>query len=158
MISSGVDKRGASVREEQGVLDDLAGQEARLVEARLDVRRGRDRQGALVEQGVLVGVAAIGRVADDAVDVGSLGGGEHQIEGLAFQSRDDALDYSGSDEELGKHPYDDLREGKVTLPLLLTLKRSTPAERDEIGRQSQGRASEKMTGSSAAALHFVGYE
>jgi octaprenyl-diphosphate synthase len=53
--------------------------------------------------------------------------------GLAFQLRDDALDYAGGEEELGKRPYDDLREGKVTLPLLLTLKRSTPAERDEIG-------------------------
>ena len=52
--------------------------------------------------------------------------------GLAFQLRDDALDYSGSDEELGKRAYDDLREGKVTLPLLMTLKRSTPAERGEI--------------------------
>lgn len=53
--------------------------------------------------------------------------------GLAFQLRDDALDYSGGEEELGKRPYDDLREGKVTLPLLLTLKRSTPAERGEVG-------------------------
>ncbi|MBW2313505.1 MAG: polyprenyl synthetase family protein [Deltaproteobacteria bacterium] len=52
--------------------------------------------------------------------------------GLAFQLRDDALDYSGGEEELGKRPYDDLREGKVTLPLLLTLKRATPAERDEV--------------------------
>lgn len=52
--------------------------------------------------------------------------------GLAFQLRDDALDYSGGEEELGKRPYDDLREGKVTLPLLLTLKRGTPAEREEV--------------------------
>ena len=48
--------------------------------------------------------------------------------GLAFQLRDDALDYSGVEDELGKRPFDDLREGKVTLPLLLTLKRATPAE------------------------------
>jgi len=52
--------------------------------------------------------------------------------GLAFQLRDDALDYSGGEDELGKRPYDDLREGKVTLPLLLTFKRATPAERAEI--------------------------
>ena len=51
--------------------------------------------------------------------------------GLGFQLRDDALDYSGGERELGKNPYDDLREGKVTLPLLLTLKRCTTAERDE---------------------------
>jgi octaprenyl-diphosphate synthase len=48
--------------------------------------------------------------------------------GLAFQLRDDALDYEASDAELGKRRYTDLREGKVTLPLLLTRKRATPAE------------------------------
>lgn len=49
--------------------------------------------------------------------------------GIAFQLRDDALDYSGSADDLGKKPYTDLREGKITLPLLLTLKRCSSAER-----------------------------
>ena len=52
--------------------------------------------------------------------------------GLAFQLRDDALDYSASEEVLGKAPYTDLREGKVTLPLLLTLKRCNGSERESI--------------------------
>jgi octaprenyl-diphosphate synthase len=52
--------------------------------------------------------------------------------GLAFQLRDDALDYSAEEAELGKLPHTDVREGKVTLPLLLALKRCTPAEREEV--------------------------
>jgi octaprenyl-diphosphate synthase len=52
--------------------------------------------------------------------------------GLAFQLRDDALDYEAGAEQLGKPPYTDLGEGKVTLPLLLALKRCTSTERAEI--------------------------
>jgi len=52
--------------------------------------------------------------------------------GLAFQLRDDALDYEAPEAELGKPPHTDIREGKVTLPLLLTLKRCTPAERESV--------------------------
>ncbi|MEZ4219142.1 MAG: polyprenyl synthetase family protein [Myxococcota bacterium] len=52
--------------------------------------------------------------------------------GLAFQIRDDALDYEADERALGKHRYTDLREGKVTLPLLLTLKRCTTAEREMV--------------------------
>jgi octaprenyl-diphosphate synthase len=61
--------------------------------------------------------------------------------GLAFQLRDDALDYAASEGVLGKSPYTDLREGKVTLPLLLTLKRCAPAEREEIARTLKSLAS-----------------
>jgi octaprenyl-diphosphate synthase len=48
--------------------------------------------------------------------------------GLAFQLVDDALDYSGASEVLGKNPGDDFREGKATLPLLLVIGRTGPAE------------------------------
>ena len=52
--------------------------------------------------------------------------------GLAFQLRDDALDYEQGEDTLGKRRYTDLHEGKITLPLLLALKRCTPAERDAV--------------------------
>jgi octaprenyl-diphosphate synthase len=54
--------------------------------------------------------------------------------GLAFQLKDDALDYDTSSATLGKSRYADLLEGKVTLPLLLALKRCTSSERERVGR------------------------
>lgn len=52
--------------------------------------------------------------------------------GIAFQLVDDCLDYTSRDEELGKTIGNDLREGKVTLPLIYTLKRSSPEERERV--------------------------
>jgi octaprenyl-diphosphate synthase len=48
--------------------------------------------------------------------------------GLAFQLADDALDYGGSSEALGKNAGDDFREGKATLPLLLAVARTRGKE------------------------------
>ncbi len=50
--------------------------------------------------------------------------------GLAFQLVDDALDYGGNARDLGKNVGDDFREGKVTLPVILSYRRGTDAERD----------------------------
>ena len=52
--------------------------------------------------------------------------------GTAFQVIDDALDYDGNALEMGKNLGDDLREGKVTLPLIVAMQRGTPQQRDTI--------------------------
>ena len=48
--------------------------------------------------------------------------------GLAFQLADDALDYGGSSDVLGKNAGDDFHEGKVTMPLLLAAARTRGRE------------------------------
>ena len=50
--------------------------------------------------------------------------------GIAFQLVDDALDYAGDSDRLGKSVGDDFREGKITLPVILAFRRGTEAERD----------------------------
>ncbi len=52
--------------------------------------------------------------------------------GIAYQLTDDSLDYVSSDEDLGKAVGNDLREGKVTLPLIKAYSESTDDERELI--------------------------
>ena len=49
--------------------------------------------------------------------------------GMAFQLVDDVLDFAAREKTLGKPVGGDLREGKVTLPLVYALECATPAER-----------------------------
>jgi octaprenyl-diphosphate synthase len=49
--------------------------------------------------------------------------------GIAFQLVDDALDYGGASQKLGKNVGDDFREGKVTLPVVLSFRRGDEDER-----------------------------
>ena len=50
--------------------------------------------------------------------------------GIAFQLVDDALDYSGKQASLGKAVGDDFREGKITLPVVLSYRRGDHEEQD----------------------------
>jgi octaprenyl-diphosphate synthase len=75
-----------------------------------------------------------------ACEVGPIlaGGGKAEVEacrgyganlGIAFQLIDDALDYGGSAAKLGKNVGDDFREGKITLPVVLSFRRGSTVDR-----------------------------
>jgi octaprenyl-diphosphate synthase len=76
------------------------------------------RLGALAGGG---GVAVQERLGDYAWNLG-----------MAFQLVDDVLDFTAREKTLGKPVGGDLREGKVTLPLVFALERATAAERQFI--------------------------
>ncbi len=72
----------------------------------------------------------VGAMAGGADAAGREALGIYGLElGKAFQLVDDALDYGGQSGTLGKNTGDDLREGKMTLPVILALANGTEAER-----------------------------
>ncbi len=75
-----------------------------------------------------------------ACRIGAVIGGRPKVEeealesfglnlGIAFQLIDDVLDYSARQAELGKTIGDDFREGKITLPVVLSFRRGNETER-----------------------------
>jgi octaprenyl-diphosphate synthase len=63
--------------------------------------------------------------------------------GLSFQIIDDLLDYAGDEATLGKPVLSDLREGRITLPLIYSLDRASSGDRAELARIIQNRNEEK---------------
>ena len=68
-----------------------------------------------------VGPALAGRPKDEQSACRSFG----MNLGIAFQLVDDALDYGGKAAKLGKNVGDDFREGKITLPVVLSFRRGS---------------------------------
>jgi octaprenyl-diphosphate synthase len=83
------------------------------------------KTGVLISAAARIG-ALLGNVSEDK---------EKSLEifgmnvGMAFQLTDDSLDYTSRQEEFGKAIGIDLQEGKITLPLIAALRRSTAEER-----------------------------
>ncbi len=80
---------------------------------------------ALFSAATEVGGAIANRPADEQAAMKSYG----RSLGIAFQLVDDALDYSGDSARLGKSVGDDFREGKITLPVILSYRRGSEEER-----------------------------
>ncbi len=72
--------------------------------------------------------------------------------GMAFQLVDDILDFTSNPKKLGKPVGSDLREGKVTLPLILALERCTTTERGLVETVLRERAYESVTLEEVLAL------
>ena len=58
--------------------------------------------------------------------------------GLAFQVQDDVLDFTSTEEALGKPTLGDIRGGCITAPVIYALK-NDPQNRDELTRLIEGR-------------------
>lgn len=79
----------------------------------------------LFEAAAVLGALAASAIAPLRQAAASFGGAL----GRAFQLADDALDYAGEVKTLGKATGNDLREGKMTLPLIFLAKHGTAAQK-----------------------------
>jgi octaprenyl-diphosphate synthase len=73
--------------------------------------------------------------------------------GLAFQIRDDLLDYTGDSGKTGKQMGIDIKEKKITLPLIYALRHAPEAEQKKI--RSILKSSRKRAYKSAEVIDFV---
>ncbi|MEE9591125.1 MAG: polyprenyl synthetase family protein [Thermodesulfobacteriota bacterium] len=80
--------------------------------------------------------------------------------GIAFQLMDDCLDYTSRDEDLGKAIGNDLKEGKITMPLIHALEKSTPREREIIhgAVEADSIAEEQLTSVMGLINRYKGIE
>jgi octaprenyl-diphosphate synthase len=82
---------------------------------------------------LLSGAAEVGALAAPPVERAALRRFGEAL-GMAFQIVDDLLDYTADAADLGKPSGSDLREHKVTLPLIYALPRMSEAERRGVAR------------------------
>ena len=77
-----------------------------------------------------------------------------QLLGLCFQIKDDIFDYSDL-EEIGKPTMSDLRDGKVTLPLIIALRRAPQPEADYIRALGERLAANELGSETEKALQEI---
>ena len=81
------------------------------------------------------GCARLGAVLGGLEDAGEEALAEYgRYAGLAFQLVDDLLDFTASEEQLGKPVLSDLKEGKVTLPLIYAMENGHRDARELVAR------------------------
>lgn len=73
--------------------------------------------------------------------------------GMAFQIRDDLLDLCGTEKQIGKPPGSDIRQGNITLPVLLALQE--PDIRDALLREIDRIQAMDGEADTSAALRLI---
>ena len=125
------------------ILDVLIGLTQAMVEGELLQLARLGRADVTEEEALDLSRRKTARLFQVCLELGALLGGMEEADadrlsryglnlGLAFQIVDDLLDFTASPERLGKPVGNDLREGKVTLPLVYALQAGGAAARRRV--------------------------
>jgi octaprenyl-diphosphate synthase len=120
----------------EGELAQLSGADARSLDEAAYMRVIADKTASMFAACMKMGALSVGASADEVDALAAVG----EEMGLIFQMRDDLFDYLPS-AEMGKPSGHDIREGKVTLPLIYAFRTADAAEAD--------------ASASAAAMHAL---
>jgi octaprenyl-diphosphate synthase len=107
----------------EGELAQLSGADARSMDEAAYMRVIADKTASMFAACMAMGARSVDAPADVVARLTRVG----EDMGLIFQMRDDLFDYLPS-ADMGKPSGHDIREGKVTLPLLYAFRRCQPAE------------------------------
>jgi octaprenyl-diphosphate synthase len=99
-----------------------------------------DKTAALISACCQLGAMAAGASEVELHTMDQLG----ENLGIAFQIRDDILDYVGDQETLGKPIGSDILNNKITLPLLYALRDAEPQVAQEVMSQIQSREKKRV--------------
>ncbi len=124
-IVSHVAKSIAILCEGEVIQDDFAAKHSMTREGYLNIIH--KKTASLISISASVGALSAGATPSKIENMRRFG----EYIGMAFQIQDDILDYTPS-ANTGKPANGDLREGKVTLPLLSVIERSSPQEQEQI--------------------------
>ena len=112
-----------------GELEQLNRQYDASLDTQTNLRIIDNKTGSLISACTSCGAISIG-ASDDHITLTQQIGIDI---GRCFQIKDDILDYNGTD--TGKPTHNDIREGKITLPLICALDTATETERRHIDTQ-----------------------
>jgi octaprenyl-diphosphate synthase len=117
-------------RMSEGELLQVQNLRKRRTDEELYLRIVRDKTASLIRTCCHVGAVSAGADAETCQLLAGFG----ERVGIAFQIRDDVLDYTSRSGILGKPTAHDVREGKITLPLLRALAQAPADEAAKILR------------------------